>query len=308
MPQNVLIVVLDTARADALEPYGAPAGSSPVIADLARRGSVMRSTFATASWTLPSHASMFTGLLPREAGILDLQEGSPLAARPVIESHRDRLLPEVLRRAGYSTAAVSTNLWVAPVSGFGVGFDTFEAVDTGRQGRIHRESLRSRARWDAESVLARVDDGARSALEALRRMASGPPAKPFFWFVNLVECHSPYLPPKPYNDLGPLDRLRAAEEARRYLTMGAIWKACAGAFEVPAETLERMRHLYRRSVRQLDDWLGSLLDELDRSALLDETLVIVTSDHGENFGENGYMAHAFSLDDRLIRVPLIAAG
>ena len=308
MRPNVLVVVLDTARADALEPYGAAAGSTPVIADLAERGTMFRSAYATASWTLPSHVSMFTGLPPRAAGAFDVGKGSPLAARELMRSHRDRLLPEVLRRAGYSTAAVSTNLWVSEASGFDQGFESFEAVDSGRQGRMHRQDLRSRLRWDMESVRARVDDGAERALEILRHLAAAPRREPFFWFVNLIECHSPYLPPRPYNDLDPLDRLRAAEDARRFLTMGAIWRACAGALEVPEEALARMSHLYRRSVRLLDDWLGLLLGELDRERLLDDTLVIVTSDHGENFGEGGYMAHAFSLDDRLIHVPLLAAG
>ena len=84
--------------------------------------------------------------------------------------------------------------------------------------------------------------------------------------MNLVECHSPYLPPWPYNDLGPIDRLRAAEEARRHLTLSGIWKACAGNFDVPPGALERMRHLYARSVRLMDDWLRDLLAELDGAA------------------------------------------
>ena len=126
--------------------------------------------------------------------------------------------------------------------------------------------------------------------------------------MNLVECHSPYLPPWPYDDLGPIDRLRAAEEARRHLTLSGIWKACAGGFDVAPAALERMRHLYARSVRLMDDWLRDLLDDLDRRGILDRTLVIVTSDHGENFGEGGLMGHAFSLDQRLLRVPLVIAG
>ena len=126
--------------------------------------------------------------------------------------------------------------------------------------------------------------------------------------MNLVECHSPYLPPWPYNDLGPIARLRAAEEARRHLTLSGIWKACAGNFDVAPGALERMRHLYARSVRLMDDWLRDLLADLDRRGILDRTLVIVTSDHGENFGEGGLMGHAFSLDQRLLHVPLVIAG
>lgn len=308
MRPNVILIVLDTARADALEPYGAPPGSTPAIADLARRGVAHRQVQATASWTLPSHASMFTGLLPRATGIVDRPDATPHSARAALETQRDRMLPAVLRANGYATGAVSTNLWITEDSGFGLGFDEFVTVASARQAHLHRDDLRSRLSWDREALRARADDGAAEAGATLRRWLGDGPGRPFFWFVNLVECHSPYLPPRPWNDLGPLARVRAAEDARRYLTMAAIWKACAGGFDVPDHALARMRHLYARSVRLMDDWLADLLGELDRAGALDETLVILTSDHGENFGEGGLMGHAFSLDQRLTHVPLVAAG
>ena len=308
MRPNVLLIVLDTARADAFEPYGAARGASPAVADLAARGRALAGMHAAASWTLPSHAAMFTGLLPRATGILDLPEGSPLAARPVLEAHARRALPVVLREAGYATGALSTNLWVTPESGFAPGFELFRKVDTGRQAGLHREGLRSRLAWDLEGMRADSDDGAAEAAAILRAWIGARDARPFFWFVNLVECHSPYLPPRPYNDLDPLNRWRAAAEARRHLTMSEIWKACAGGFDVPARALARMRHLYARAIRLMDDWLADLLGELERARVLDDTLVIVTSDHGENFGEGGLMGHAFSLDQRLLKVPVVAAG
>lgn len=308
MPPHVLCVVLDTARADALEPYGAPVESTPTIASLAARGAAVPNVFSTACWTVPSHTAMFTGLLPRAAGLATAPGGKPSGCRPVIEAHRDRLLPEVLRRAGYRTAAVSSNLWVSDLSGFATGFDEFVSVETGRQAVLHRNDARSRIRWALEGVRAQADDGAADAERVLRRMIDGRPDQPCFWFVNLTECHSPYLPPRPYNDLPPLDRVRAAEEARRHLTLDAIYRVCAGGFDVPDEALERMRHLYGRAVRALDDWLARVLDHLERAGILDETLVVVTSDHGENLGEGGLIGHSFSLDDRLIHVPFVYAG
>jgi arylsulfatase A-like enzyme len=305
---NILCVVFDTARADALEPYGAPPGSTPAVEQLARRGRALPGVHATACWTLPSHGSMFTGLLPRAARIGETgAQRSETAA--ILKAQRDRVLPEVLRRAGYSTGAVSANVWVSEWTGFDTGFDRFVLTDSGRQGRIHAEDARSRARWAREAVRARVDDGASEAerilggwIDELDRQ------RPFFWFVNLVECHSPYLPPRPYNDLGPIQRLRAGVEAQRHLTLGEIWRACVANFDVPRAALDRMRHLYMRSVRYMDDWLGRLLERLDAAGVLDDTVVMVLSDHGENLGEGGLIAHAFSLDDRLIHVPLIAAG
>ncbi|MDQ3571551.1 MAG: sulfatase [Actinomycetota bacterium] len=308
MRPNVLFVVLDTARADAFEPYGVAPGSTPTIAQLASSGRAIERAYATACWTLPSHASMFSGLMPRAAGL-----ASPNAEgrdpRAVLHAHESRLLPAVLRDAGYETRAVSTNLWVSAANGFDAGFDEFISVDSGRQGKLQASGWGERANWAREALVARVDDGATKAEQLLSGwIAERDANQPSFWFVNLVECHSPYLPPRPYNDLGPLERFRAAEDARQYLNMGAIWQACLGALVVPDGALELMRHLYGRSITLMDDWLARILTRLDEARALDQTLVIVTSDHGENLGENGLMAHAFSLDDRLVRVPLVVSG
>jgi len=308
MPKNVLVLVCDTARADAFEPYGAPAGSTPAVTRLAEQGAAIENVFSTACWTLPSHASMFSGLLPRALGLGQAPGGTPHGARPVLEGLRERLLPEVLSQAGWDTRGVSTNLWVSPYSGLSTGFDEFELIHAGtRQEQVSREDVRGRAVWAYEGLRARADDGAGAAERTIRRWLGEPREKPFFWFVNLVECHSPYLPPRPYNDLGPLERMRAAEEARRHLSLEAIWRTCLGDFDVGHAALARMRHLYARSVRLMDDWLDRVLSAMDEHGVLDDTLVIVTSDHGENFGEGGLLAHAFSVDDRLIRVPFVVS-
>lgn len=308
MPPNVLCVVLDTARADALEPYGASPGSTPVLAQLASSGKAAPSVYAAASWTLPSHAAMFTGLLPRATGI-GLTEASPVDAHARMHALSDRVMPEALRRAGYRTGGVTTNLWVSERTGFSVGFDEFVEINTGRQAKIREPSLRSRLQWAREILRAEIDDGAAETERVLGRWIDAvEPGQPFFWFVNLIECHSPYLPPLPYNDLSPAGRLKAGFEARRHLTLEAIWKACVADFDVPDGAVERMRHLYGRSIRYMDDWLGRLLEALDRRGALDDTIVVVTSDHGENFGEGGLLAHCFSLDDRLIHVPLVVSG
>jgi arylsulfatase A-like enzyme len=308
MRPNVLLIIFDTARADALEPYGAERGASPAVGDLARRGEAMPNLYGPACWTLPSHASLFTGLLPRATGLITRPGGGIRACRAPMEAQRDRLLPEVLRRAGYETAAVSTNVWVSEVTGFATGFERFVTVNSGRQGRLHDQRRRARLAWDLEGVRARVDDGAQEAGHILRTWIEQRGERPTFWFVNLIECHSPYLPPRRYNDLGLIDRWRAAEEARRHLTLNSIWRASAGGFDVPDAALERMRRLYAGAIEALDDWLAAILEALDREGALDETLVIVTSDHGENFGEGGLMGHAYSLDDRLIRLPCVSAG
>src|SRR5688572_15701725 len=100
---NVILIVLDTARADAFEPYGAKAGASPTFSQLASGGVAHRKAIAPCNWTMPSHVSMLSGLLPRTAGLSLLPGREQANCRVVLESHRDRLLPEVLRKAGYRT-------------------------------------------------------------------------------------------------------------------------------------------------------------------------------------------------------------
>jgi arylsulfatase A-like enzyme len=308
MRPHVLLIVLDTARADAMEPYGAPPGTTPALAQLAADGRALPGVHATACWTMPSHASMFTGLLPRSAGLSRAPGGMPPGCRPVLEALSDRLLPEVLRRSGYRTRGVSTNVWVATESGFATGFDDFRDIEPKRAMQMISTQPRPRARWALDALRAGSDDGAAEAGAVLRSWFADSGDEPQFWFVNLIECHSPYLPPKPWNDLGPLDRIRAAEEARRHLTLSEIWRVCVSDFDVPDDALERMRHLYDRSVRQLDAWVGDTLAALEDAGKRDDTLVLICADHGENLGEGGLLGHAYSLDERLLHVPFIAAG
>lgn len=304
---NVILIVLDTARADAFEPYGAPTGATPTFAQLASAGAVHGNAIAPSNWTLPSHVSMFSGMLPRTAGLSLLPDGERSNCRVVMESHTARWLPEVLRRAGYRTAAASTNTWVSKELGFALGFDDFRTLAGKRVLGMHEKGLRARLRWYAQSFLARVDDGLQDTERVMEQWIDET-ERPFFWFVNVIECHSPYLPPRPYNDLGPLDRLRSGRDARRYQSLTGVWRSCATETPPPPAALARMRRLYNRSIRMMDDWLARLCERLDAKGLLNDTLLIVTSDHGENFGEGNLFGHAVSLDDRLLRVPLVFAG
>lgn len=308
MPPNVLLVVFDALRRDAVEPYRAPGSATPAIAQLAVRGAALPNAYATASWTLPSHASMFTGLLPRQLGLAQPPAGTPQSARPQLERVADRVLPKVLAGAGYSTRGWSANLWASHHAGFDIGFDQFSYLTGQRIDRLAGDGRRVRMAWALEGLRARRDDGAAQIGRELRKSIEDWSGQPAFWFVNLCECHSPYLPPRPWDDLGAPDRIRAALEAQRHLSFEAICLFAAGRWRIPGDAFARMRHLYARAASYLDRWLADVLESLERRGILDETLVIVTSDHGENFGEGGLIAHGFSLDQRLIHVPLVMAG
>jgi arylsulfatase A-like enzyme len=250
---------------------------------------------------------MFTGELARGLGLGQAPSQTPQSAAPLVRAQRDRLLAEILRRAGYMTRGVTTNVWAGRASGFDTGFEEFVELDTSRHNELGG-GLRHRLKWDWEGVRGRGDDGAAEAEAVIKRWLTNRDGRPFFWFVNLLECHSPYLPPRPFGAASPLTRLRAADDAQRYLTLEAIMRTCLRVQTIPDGVINRMHRLYAASLLYVDDWIRRIMESLSAAALLEDTLVIVCSDHGENFGEGGLISHGLSLDDRLLRVPLIAAG
>jgi arylsulfatase A-like enzyme len=303
---NVLLVVLDTARADALEPYSSRA-DTPTVRQLASRGVAYPRAIAPSCWTVPSHAAMLLGGPPRSVGICHVFRGNGQLCVPVIERQRGRYLSEVLRRNGYETHGVSANAWISNANGFSTGFDAFHDLKGNRVSKMGHASLQMKLSWYIDALRAKVDDGATAVESLLRDWLAKRPRSPFFWFVNLVECHSPYLPPRPYNDAKVLDRLRAARDNSHLTLIGVMSIIATGQTPSP-RALARMRYLYDRSVTFMDAWLARIMQALDRSGVLEETIVIVTSDHGENFGEGGLIAHGGSLDDRMLWVPLVVAG
>lgn len=307
---NVLFVVFDTARRDAFEPYGTKSGTTPAIAELAAKGIAHPAAYATASWTVPSHASLFSGKLPRSAGFQHRGATGDGVYREANNQlfARGESLPGVLRSHGYETKGLSGNTWITDHTGFDRGFDEFRLVTRRRPGRLHKKSLRDKLAWRLDAVRAKLDDGASEVASLLEDWVARRDRKPFFWFVNLIECHSPYMPPLPFNPLSPVDRWKAADEASRYLNVGSIWKCALGGFDVPPDAIERMRALHNGSASQLDAWVARVMSALDKHGLLAETQIVLTSDHGENLGDGNLLGHSFSLDNRLLNVPLVTAG
>jgi arylsulfatase A-like enzyme len=299
-PPNVVLIVFDTARADAFEPYGARAGASPTVRQLAASGQQAQA-YAPAPWTIPSHAAMFSGLLPNAAGSHREHQRAFSGGGNRLASLEERWLPSVFAARGYQTSAISTNALVSK-TGFDMGFERFQHIT----GIPLCNDGGGRQAW--RLVRAATSYGAPEAGQVLQEWVADASRRPFFWFINLMESHSPYLPAAPYNPLLPWDRLRAAREARRFFHPMMLWRLSCGLVEVPPEVLDRMRRLYAGAIRLMDAWLARLLESLDAHGLLDETIVVVTSDHGENLGEGGRLGHGNSLDERAIRVPFLASG
>lgn len=270
---NVVLITLDTTRADHLGVYGHRRPTSPRIDALAAEATLYRNARSTSSWTLPAHASIFTGKFPTSHGARYDPKG-PLELDAAIDGHtqirargmspHEDTLARRLSRAGYATAGFAGGPWLMRVFGLAEGFEHWD--DEGilnDRGRIAADLLRA--------VLAWLD--AREAKADTR---------PFFLFVNFFDPHFPYDAPPPWT--------------RAFLPAG-----------VEPDTLDSVQWdaLYDAEIRYADEHVGLLLDSLRDRGLYDDTLVIVTADHGEMFGEHGEWSHNGILFEPLVRVPLV---
>ncbi|HEX9798686.1 MAG TPA: sulfatase [Thermoanaerobaculia bacterium] len=303
IPPNVVLIVLDTARADRVL-ADASRFTSPYLDRLARDAVVYAGAHAVAPWTLPSHMSMFTGLLPGQHGAswgafaepADMDLGEILAQRFSL-ADPSILLAERLRTLGYSTVAFSSNAWVSRRCGFAAGFDHFYEMWRERDRLERRYAALPRAfrssqaidLGDAGLVLLRFREHAE--LEHGLR-------EPFFLFVNLIDPHYPYSPPRPWRYAHTNDT-RFAEAMARVewdeMQMVAGWR--------PFD-LARLAPLYDAEIGYVDWAAGRLLAWLADRGYYDESLIAVTSDHGEHLGERGLFSHQLSVAEELLRVPL----
>jgi arylsulfatase A-like enzyme len=293
VPPNIILVVLDCVRADGLGVYGNPRPVTPRLDALAASSRVYMQARSAAVWTLPSHASLFTGLHPRQHGV-DSDHPWLEASIPT--------LAETLGGVGYQTAAFSTNAWVGPHFGLDRGFDHFAAlwrVFPSMGKRPFPQWEKALRKW----VLERGDKGAAKLNDHVRRWwgRQRDPARPFFLFALYLDAHLPYRPPQGYAErLLPAPALAAARLANQ-----DAWAYMAGEVAMTPADFEGLRGLYDAEISYVDEKIGELLDFLEASGGLDHTVVIVTADHGENIGDHGLMDHQYCVYDSLARVPLL---
>jgi arylsulfatase A-like enzyme len=278
-PPSVVLISIDTLRADHLSLYGHKRATSPNLDRWAReRGIVFDTAVAPSPWTLPSHASLFTGLNAVRHGV---NQGYPLP----------RTLPtisEAFRRAGYATVAVTGGIYLSPEFAFDRGFDSFTAWRGGEEGEL---------RAGLERALAQLD-----------RLGD----RPFFLFFHTYEVHAPYWPREPYYSqfggelpMGPTTILPAAVPPRADDGFVVRQRVERDGREATAEDVRTLRRLYDAGVAYTDAHIGRLLARLQ--ALPRPPIVIVTSDHGEALGERGLASHNYLYDFNL-RVPLVVSA
>jgi arylsulfatase A-like enzyme len=296
---NVVLIVLDTVRADHLSCYGYGRATTPNLDAFAAGSRLYANALSPSYWTIPSHVSLFTGLPTSAHGATWLRRcvGPELV-----------LLPEQLREAGYRTAGFSCNHWaVAPRYGFDRGFQTFwcaaprkAASFTLRSDLLGRAGGRTRHHKDHDADSPATDMHRRLARWFAEEYE---PQRPFFVFVNYIEAHGPYLP--------PLETLRWASRRawRKWRSRGQASAVNAhtytGADFLSPADIEQLADLYDDELSYVDEKLGELLRFLRRSRLDETTLIVITADHGECLGEHHLMSHLYSLYEPLVRVPLI---
>ncbi|MDX2031505.1 MAG: sulfatase [Blastocatellia bacterium] len=294
---NVLVIVLDTVRAQNLSLYGYARGTTPQLERFATRGVVFDRAITTAPWTTPSHAGIFTGRAPHEV--------SAGWERPLDDAHPT--LAEELRARGYATAGfVANTINCGYESGLDRGFLHYEdynanlaelaiSASIGR-ALLHADPLRQ---WTGQHEFV-TRKSAADVNESFLAWLSRPRAGPFFAFLNYFDAHEPYLPPPPFDRRFGAPAKRSGKVTHR---LRMAWRS--DREKIGAEDNHAELAAYDGAIAYLDEQLGALFTELDRRDLLQKTLVIVTSDHGEAFGEHGRYAHGEDLYLTSIHVPLL---
>jgi arylsulfatase A-like enzyme len=290
---DVVLIVLDTMRADHLPTYGYPLPTMPRLDIFARTATVFERASAASDMTLSSTASMFTGVYP-------FQHGAYTRRGQLVGSEMTHAIPtlaETLGARGYQTSGIVANSgFLHPVYGFGRGFESYQWDLFDSAYLLDRIWLVARFGNGALHYAAadRISD---QALRAIDRVTAE--EQPFFLFLNYMDAHWPLAPPAPY-----------VERFGRALTPTQVSAltdhTLAGTRPLAEEERTPLSHHYDGSAAFLDDHLSRVMERLKATGRYDRMLVIVTSDHGELLGEGGHFGHGLGVQEEVIRVPLIA--
>jgi arylsulfatase A-like enzyme len=272
-PRSVLLINIDTLRADHTDLHPNPRDTrsrTPEIAALATRGTVYERAYSQAPWTLPANASVFTGLYPNQHRAFSLQGWLP---------GRSTVLAELLREAGYQTGAVVSHYFLARGVGFAQGFDHFD------------DGLA-----DTNTHLARTAEAVTD--RAIAWLRGRDPTRPFLLMAHYFDPHNEYLdhPDFDFADAytGWLTESRATLELLRLQD-----------HHLDDADLGYLRDLYDEEVVATDRAIARLLAELEHQGLSQDVIIVVYSDHGEGFREHGWLGHATTVHEELVRVPLV---
>jgi arylsulfatase A-like enzyme len=284
IPSNIIILLVDSLRPDHLSAYGYPLPTSPTIDRLAQDGVLFFNCYAASTWTVPTHTSIFTGLYPSSHGNYSMYS-SLNASIPT--------LAELLAGKGYRTASLFDNKLLGSRYGLSRGFQSALGVDNEK-----KVSLTILRLWER---MRRNRSMSKTILQVADKWISygSHPGQPFFLFVNFMDAHVPYRPKKPYIDgfLRSLpDEKVNSGLAGKFTTDEINTREAANelASQLTAADWRWLGRFYDSNIRTIDDQIGWFLASLKAQGVLKNTMVIVTSDHGEFFGERRIGGHLHS--------------
>jgi len=274
-PPNIILISLDALRADHLSSHGYHRHTTPFLDRLAAEGTRFSHATVNTHGTPTSHTTMFSSLY-QETHSVGMEALSHSDKAPLIPAEIE-LLPEILRREGWTTVGVTGGAWMSSAYGFSRGFDHF-----------------SDQTEDAAEGTALLFDTITTALTS---------GRPVFAFFHTYEVHSPYRPPEDYVDLfGEFEsKIRPTWPSLRRFNQRA------GKWLDPAD-LDFLVSQYDGEIRYTDDCLRELFRQLAEIGFLDNAIVLITADHGEEFGDHGGLLHRDTLFDELVRIPFILWG
>jgi arylsulfatase A-like enzyme len=305
---NVVLISIDTLRADHLGSYGAAGDPTPHLDRLAREGVLFEQAITASPWTLPAIASLMTAAYPRRHGAgMIVNRRDPLGRSALPGG--SWTLAEALQARGYATHAIVTNPYLSLRYGLGAGFDDYYNVTIESEAFLafRRTTLVRLAVWLWPS-LALGDRGEVVTARARRWLAAARGAQPFFLWLHYVDPHPPY------NRAGTTrhksfrgDALFGAggRELDLTLTSPDVARLRSGEIRLGAGEKEAVRDLYRAEVRSVDAAVGGVLAQLDALGLSERTLVIAVADHGEEFWEHGGVEHGHTVYEEIVRIPLL---
>jgi arylsulfatase A-like enzyme len=288
---------MDAVRADHLSCYGYSMPTTPALDGLAAGGLVFDRAFAAAPWTPPSHASLFTGTYPSRHGV-DVDENLHL-------SGQYPTMAEILSLRGYATLAILPDAHLSEARGFSRGFTDFVEIFRMPYVAFDYNSATSLFRNLVLGRDARAYHSSRLLKNWLHKQVRSD-AQPFFAFINYKTAHNSYRSPLPFRS-----RFRispdAGQDSRKlhYYANGGAYPYMAGGLDMTEHDMQVVQSWYDGAIAYLDHSIRDLREFLIELGVYEDTLIIITADHGENFGDHGLGYHLFCLYDSLIRVPLL---
>jgi arylsulfatase A-like enzyme len=282
---DIIVVSIDSLRADHLGSYGYERATSPGLDALAARGIRFENAMSTTSWTLPAHAALFTGLSDSAHGLVF--DGLRLADDQVT-------LADVLRRAGYHTAGFYGGPYLHSTFGLDRGFEVWQSCMTRIPDEVADSELRKLARADTQT--AHRDITGPRTLEEVGRWLETVDERPFLLFLHMWDVHFDYIPPRRYVEL--FDPEWDGEMSFHFHNPD-IHR------DMDPRALAHWIALYDGEIRFTDEILAEIFEQLDARGRFEDALVVITADHGEEFFDHGDKGHRRTLYEEVLRVPLI---